>query len=112
MQKQVFALLRITLGFIFLWAFFDKLLGLGFATTPEKSWLAGGSPTLGFLKFGSEGPLAGAFQAMAGNPAVDGAFMVGLLGIGVALTLGIGVRISGYTGALLMLMMWAAVLPK
>ena len=37
--------------------------------------------------------------------------MLGLLGIGGALLLGIGMRIAGYTGALLMLMMFAASIP-
>jgi thiosulfate dehydrogenase [quinone] large subunit len=37
--------------------------------------------------------------------------MVGLLGIGIALILGIGLRISAVTGTLMMLMMWAAEWP-
>ena len=37
--------------------------------------------------------------------------MLGLLGIGLALTLGIGMRIAGAAGALLYLMMWTVVLP-
>ena len=88
------------MGWIFLWAFVDKLLGLGFATAPEKSWLAGGSPTTGFLKFAAKGPFVEIFHAMAGNPIVDWLFMLGLLLIGLALLLGIGVRIAGYSGAL------------
>ena len=45
---------------------------------------------------------------MAGNPIVDWLFMLGLLLIGLALLLGIGVRIAGYSGALLMLFMYLA----
>lgn len=119
---KIWGVLRIALGSIFLWAFVDKLLGLGFATCKSaetgevtvgcaSSWLGGGSPTSGFLTHGTSGPLADVFQTMAGNPIVDGLFMVGLLGIGLALVLGIGMRIATYTGALLMLMMWAAALP-
>jgi thiosulfate dehydrogenase [quinone] large subunit len=37
--------------------------------------------------------------------------MAGLLGIGLALTLGIGMRIAAATGALLYALMWAASLP-
>jgi thiosulfate dehydrogenase [quinone] large subunit len=37
--------------------------------------------------------------------------MLGLLGIGVALTLGITMRIAAAAGALLMVMMWSVVLP-
>ncbi len=111
-DKTLFAwsLLRISLGWIFLWAFIDKLFGLGFATSPEASWLAGGSPTTGFLKFGTQGPLAPLFQGMAGSAFVDWLFMLGLLCIGVALLLGIATRIAGYAGALLMLLMYLAVL--
>lgn len=108
----VSALIRLSLGWTFLWAFLDKLFGWGFATTAEKAWINGGSPTLGFLKFGTTGPFAEIFQAMAGNIVVDWLFMLGLLGIGVALLLGVAVRLAGWSGALLMLLMWLAVLPK
>lgn len=105
--------IRLGLGWIFLWAFFDKLLGLGFATAADKSWLAGNSPTLGFLQFGTTGPLAGMYQAMAGNVAVDMLFMLALLLLGVTLILGIANRLAGYAGALLMLLMYTALLlPK
>lgn len=99
------------MGWIFIWAFLDKLFGLGFATESEKAWINGGSPTLGFLKFGTDGPLATMYQSMAGNVFVDWLFMLGLALIGLALLLGVGVRIAGYTGSLLMLLMWSASLP-
>ncbi len=105
------AALRISLGWIFLWAFLDKLFGLGRATAPENAWLAGGSPTAGFLSFAARGPLVGLFQGMAGNPVVDVLFMVGLLGLGLALLLGIGLKVAGVAGPLLMLLMWLAQLP-
>lgn len=108
--RVAWALTRIALGLVFLWAFLDKLLGLGFATPPERAWLNGGSPTRGFLG-GVDGPFAGAFNALAGNVVVDWLFMLGLLGIGLALVLGIGVRVAAVTGALLLLLMWAASLP-
>jgi thiosulfate dehydrogenase [quinone] large subunit len=37
--------------------------------------------------------------------------MLGLAGIGAALMLGIGMRVAAGAGALLLVMMWAAVLP-
>lgn len=104
-------LARIALGWIFFWAFIDKVFGLGFTTTPEAAWINGGSPTTGFLKFGTSGPFADIFKSMAGSPIVDGLFMVGLLGIGVALMLGISVRFASYMGVLMLFMMWLAVLP-
>lgn len=107
------AVARIMIGFVFLWAFFDKLLGLGFATKAESAWVNGGSPTSGFLQFGvnPESPFAGLFQSLAGQAWVDWLFMLGLLGIGLALMLGIGLRLAAVTGSLLLVMMWLAVLP-
>ncbi len=102
--------LRIALGWIFLWPFLDKAFGLGFATARDNAWLRGGSPTTGFLSFGTQGPLAEAFQSLAGSAFVDAVFMLGLLGIGVAFTLGIGVFLAAYSGALLLFLMWLALL--
>ncbi len=110
-KEQVWALLRFGMGWIFLWAFLDKLFGLGFSTTPDKAWLAGGSPTFGFLNSATYGPFAAFYHSLAGNVAVDWLFMLGLLGMGTALILGIGVRIAGYAGALLTILMWSSLLP-
>mgnify|MGYP001607999787 CR=1 FL=1 len=104
------AVLRISMGFIFLWAFLDKTFGLGFATTAEKSWLAGGSPTGGFLGNAVKGPFAEIFHKMAGSVLVDWLFMLGLLFIGMALLLGIGMKIATYSGSLLLFLMWLALL--
>lgn len=101
---------RILIGFEFLWAFLDKAFGFGMATPAEAAWVNGGSPTTGYLS-GVEGPAAGVFNAMAGNVFFDWLFMIGLLGIGLALILGIGMRIAAATGALLLLLMWVASLP-
>ena len=109
--RYFLAALRINLGWIFLWSFVDKLFGLGFSTAPENAWLAGGSPTYGFLTHATAGPLAGLYQSMAGAFLVDALFMFGLAGLGVALTLGIGLKIAGIGGSLMMLMMWSAHLP-
>lgn len=110
-MKSVLAVLRIAIGFVFLWAFFDKLLGLGFATTLEKAWVTGGSPTLGYLKMGTYGPFAGTFQALAGNVIVDWLFMLGLLGVGTAFVLGIALRFAGLGGGLMMILMWLSAFP-
>lgn len=108
MQKKFYAGLRILMGWNFLWGFFDKLFGLGFITKPEQAWLNGGSPTTGFLKFGTKGPFAEFFQSLAGQAWVDWFFMVSLLLLGVALILGIGMRLASYGGALLLLLMYIA----
>jgi thiosulfate dehydrogenase (quinone) large subunit len=109
--RYVWAITRISLGWVFLWAFLDKTFGLGLATASENAWVNGGSPTFGFLSNAPQGPFAEAFRSIAGATWADWLFMIGLLGIGVALMLGIGMRIAAATGALLMVLMWAAVLP-
>lgn len=107
------ALTRIGLGWIFLWAFLDKMWGLGFGTAAGSGWVDGVSPTAGYLAHATQGPLAPFFQAMAGSVVVDVLFMVGCLLIGLALMLGIGVRIAGYSGALLLVLMYlSALLPE
>lgn len=108
--RRVLAVLRIMFGFYFLWAFLDKTFGLGFATPAAKAWINGGSPTKGFLS-GSEGPFSPFFQAIAGNGFVNVLFMVGLLGIGLALILGIGLKVAAVAGTVMYVMMWAVVLP-
>jgi thiosulfate dehydrogenase [quinone] large subunit len=104
-------LLRLALGVEFLWAFFDKLFGLGYATPSAGAWIHGGSPTDGFLSGVSAGPLRGLFNNMAGNPLIDGLFMLGLLGIGAALVLGVALRVAAASGTLLLAMMWFATWP-
>lgn len=104
---------RLAIGFIFLWAFFDKLFGLGFATKSAQSWLNGGSPTTGFLKFGVTGPLAGFFNSLSGSVLVDWLFMLGLLGVGLGLVLGVAVRLASFFGSVMLFLMWLALLwPK
>lgn len=100
--------LRLALGFEFLWAFLDKTFGLGYATPSKNAWINGGSPTKGFLA-GAIGPFQGFFHSLSGVVAMDWLFMLGLLGIGLALILGVAIRPAAFSGALLLLMMWFAV---
>ncbi|GLY99615.1 DoxX family membrane protein [Actinoplanes sp. NBRC 103695] len=108
---RALAILRISTGFVFLWAFLDKTFGLHYATPGERSWINGGSPTKGFLSGVDVGPFQGFFHSIAGNPLADWAFMLGLLGVGVALILGIGMRIAAVAATLMMAFMWFAELP-
>ncbi len=110
-EESLFACLRFAMGWLFLWPFLDKLLGLGFSTKPMEAWISGGSPTAGFLKFGTSGPFAPFFQQLAGQPWVDWLFMLGLLLIGLSLLLGIGLRIAAYSGTILLTAMWLAAFP-
>lgn len=104
-------ILRLSMGLIFLWAFVDKVWGLGFATAPENAWMLGGSPTTGFLQFGVHGPFAEIFNSMAGSVLIDWLFMLGLLFVGVTLTLGILVKFGAYVGALMLVLMYFALIP-
>lgn len=124
LARRALAVLRIGFGLTFLWAFFDKLLALGYATGKSAetgnvdyfgpdAWVNGGSPTFGFLSFGvpEDNPFRDTFTSIAGDTWVNWLFMVGLLGIGLALTFGIGMRIAAVSGALLYGLMWIASMP-
>ena len=124
------AVARIAIGFVFLWAFLDKNFGLGYATPSEGAWqfaTGDGSPTFGYLTFGvnPEGPLAGFFHTLGESAGVMGeqgptlypgswvnwAFMLALLGAGVALILGVFMRIGSIGAAVLLMMMYVAAAP-
>ncbi len=109
--KYVSGAIRLALGWTFLWAFLDKTFGLGHATPKDGSWLNGGSPTEGFLTFAAAGPFKGFYNDIAGAAWADWLFMLGLAGIGTALILGVFVNIASASGALMLVLMWTAVLP-
>ena len=123
--RQALAVLRIGFGLTFLWAFFDKLLALGYSTGSvtnaagaktgidffsQDAWIHGGNPTLGFLKFGASGPFKGFYNSIAGEAWVNWAFMLGLLFIGLTLTFGIAIRLGAGAGFVMYLMMWTVAL--
>ena len=100
------ALLRLVLGLIFLWAFFDKAFGLKFSTPADAGWLGeDGSPTKGYLG-SSYGPFEGVFKDMAGNALVDFLFMFGLFAVGLSLTLGFATKLGGWGGVAMVLLMY------
>jgi thiosulfate dehydrogenase [quinone] large subunit len=109
--SKFLAIMRVVVGFEFLWAFLDKTFGFGYATPAARAWIHGGSPTKGFLSNVAVGPFESLFHTWAGAAWADWTFMLGLLGIGIALIFGIGLRISAVTGTVMMLMMWAAEWP-
>lgn len=123
--RYLWGALRLALGWTFLWPFLDKMFGLGFSTcraddssaidfTCDAAMINGGSPTYGFLEFGTEGSHTGfLFQWMApsGPDSInitDVLFMGGLLLIGVSLLLGIAVKLGGLGGALMLTFMYFA----
>ncbi|MEX0754908.1 MAG: hypothetical protein WD739_10860 [Actinomycetota bacterium] len=121
--QRVFALLRLGMGWTFLWAFLDKAFALGFSTGRvvdeagattgidffgDAAWINGASPTAGFLGFGMRGPFADMYQTITGfqmteaGPTsaawVDWIYMVSMLAIGLALVLGVGVKLASLGG--------------
>ena len=113
------SLTRIAIGFIFLWAFFDKLFGLGFSTCRtvaedgtytidvmcDSAWINGARITEGYLG-SSTGPFADFFQDLGQQAWTDWPFMLGLLGIGFALMSGVGQKIVLFAGPLMLTFMY------
>lgn len=94
--------LRLSLGWIFLFAGIDKLL---------SELATGKSATSGYLQFATAGPLAGFFQALAGNPVVDALVVWGMVLVGAALVLGAFTRVAAVSGVVMMLLIYASVWP-
>ena len=115
-SSLVWSVLRIALGYIFLWAFLDKLFGLQVATCSGKSigcseaWVHGGSPTAGFLGHATTGPLASFYHHLAGNALIDWAFMLGLLFIGIGLFFGSWIKSASVAGIAMLALMWSSLL--
>jgi thiosulfate dehydrogenase (quinone) large subunit len=106
---KVWGLLRIAMGWTFLWAFLDKAFALGFATgrNPDTgaidffgkaAWLHGGSPTDGALTFALRGPFEGLYSGLIGQTWIEWVYMASMLLIGTALILGIATRLAALGG--------------
>lgn len=104
----VLAMLRIAMGFIFLWAFLDKTFGLGFATKSANAWIRGGSPTTGFLNNAVSGPFTDIFKSLAGVAIVDWLFMAGLLFVGMTLLMNRWVKWGSFAGIAMLILMYLA----
>lgn len=109
--SAVLGITRLAMGWVFLWPFLDKAFGLGHETASADAWINGGRPTSGLLGNATSGPFSGMYESFAGQAWADWLFMLGLLGIGSALILGVAGRIAAGAGAVLLVLMWSAVLP-
>ncbi|WBB61956.1 DoxX family membrane protein [Streptomyces sp. WMMC500] len=107
----VLAGVRLITGFVFLWAFLDKTFGFSYATPGNNAWIDGGSPTEGFLGGVAVGPMEDTFHSWAGDAWADWLFMLGLLGIGLALVLGVALRFAAVATTVMMALMWVAEWP-
>ena len=116
--QRVFGILRMLVGFTFLWAFVDKLLALGFSTGRatdgtiaffgDAAWINGASPTAGAIGFALKGPFADTIQSITGyqmtatGPTVSGwidwLYMASLLLIGLGLMTGVMTRLAAFGG--------------
>ncbi len=113
---------RIALGFYFLWAFLDKLLGLGLQTCRsvledgtvsierfcDSAWINGGHVTEGYLVYGgnASSPFHDFFVNLGSQRWTDVIFMLGLLGVGLALMLGIGTKVGAWSASAMLLFMY------
>lgn len=115
---RMWAVTRISLGWILLWTFLDGTFALGFPTGRatdgtidyfgDAAWMKGGSPSA-MLEMAARGPFAGFFRDTAGEVWLDWLFMSVFLIAGVSLILGVGIRIAATSSALLFVVAWMAV---
>jgi len=106
---KIWGLLRIAMGWTFLWAFLDKAFALGFSTGRsldtgaidffgKAAWIHGGSPTDGALTFALRGPFESLYRGLIGQTWIEWVYMASMLLIGTALILGIGTRVAALGG--------------
>src|SRR6188768_1446704 len=124
------SLTRIAIGFVFLWAFFDKLLGLGrstcltisedratyttnFLCSPDPvkgggAWIHGSHVTEGYLVYGGNptSPFHEFFVGLGAQRWTDWIFMLGLFAIGFALMAGVGTKLVMFAGPLMLTFMY------
>ena len=97
----VVLLMRLVMGWVFVYAGFDKLIN-GFSAN-------------GFLVHATKGPLAGLFQSLGENQmalnVIDPLVVWGEILIGLALVLGVATRGAAFWGAVMMFMFYLAQLP-
>ena len=109
-REHLLAILRITIGLLFLWPFFDKLFGFGFATPHVSGVIDGGSPS-SFVVYVTDGLLKDFYISLAGNAFVDFMMMAALLLIGISLVFGIASKLATIGCVLFMIVMYTLVLP-
>ena len=104
------AVFRILLGWYMLWAFFDKMFGLGFKTPAGSGFIDGGSPS-SFVVFVADGFLKDFYDSLAGNTIIDIILLMALLVLGVTLILGITSKLTTIGTSLFLLIMFSLHIP-
>jgi len=97
-REIMWAITRISMGWIFLWTFIDKL----------PIWVSDKSPVQGFLANGTTGVFAEFFENISGSQLVSALYMLGVLLVGIALVLGISTKLAFVGGSLMMLFIYLA----
>lgn len=100
-HEALLGIIRICIGFIFLWAFIDK----------AEVWFSGGFPAAGYLAKGTSGIFANFFASIAYNPLVNHMYMFGLFAVGLALTFGFASRLATIGGVAMMILIYLGNLP-
>ena len=108
--ENALAVLRIMIGWLFLWPFFDKLFGLGFQTEHGKGMIDGGSPS-SYVEYMTRGPFEAVFKAIAGNAFIDYLMMAALLILGITLIFGIASKLTTIGASAFVLIMFCIALP-
>jgi thiosulfate dehydrogenase [quinone] large subunit len=127
---NVLAIMRILLGLTYLWAFFAQGFGIQYSNSEmdadgnpvsygwhfdydaDAGWISSGfahSPTEGYTG-GAHGPTAFIVQDLPVG-VDDFGWMFAIGGLGIALTFGIAMRIAGWGGFALNLLIWFAGFP-
>ena len=109
-REHLLAILRIAIGLLFLWPFFDKMFGLGFATPHGSGVIDGGSPS-SFVVYVTDGLLKDFYNSLAGNAFVDFMMMAALLLIGISLVFGIASKLGTIGAVMFFAVMYTLVLP-
>jgi len=108
--RYFLAIVRIGMGWLLLWSFFDKVFGLGFSTPAGGGWIDGVSPS-SYISYVASGPLADFYISLGGNVFVDILMMAGLLCIGGTLIFGFASKICTAAFIAFMLIMFSLQLP-
>ena len=75
--RLILGLLRLAVGFVFLWSFLDKTFGLHYSTGPSRAWINGGTPAQSYLT----GATTGKPLASTGASGVEGTLVAGFIAV-------------------------------
>jgi thiosulfate dehydrogenase [quinone] large subunit len=108
--EYAMAVFRIMVGWIMLWPFMDKLLGLGFETPSGSGMIDGGSPS-SFVTYVTSGIFADFYNSVAGNQILDFILMAALLIMGLTLMLGFAAKLTTFWMAVFLVIMYSLQVP-